>query len=82
MKRNVEIMKEHIKILSSSLIIINRFASLLDENNISTLIKDNFESARLAGFGTSENNVELYVYNSDLEIAQKIIEEFKKENTF
>lgn len=79
-KKTELIMNEHIKILTSSSIIINRVASILDYNNISTLIKDNVESARLAGFGTSLNDIELYVKDSDFETAQKIIDEFKKEN--
>ena len=75
-------MDKHTKILTSSSIIINRIAFLLDQKNIATLIKDNVESARLAGFGTTQNDVQLYVNNSDFESAQKIIEEFNKENSF
>ena len=75
-------MDKHIKILTSSSIIINRIAFLLDQRNIGTLIKDNVESARLAGFGTTQNDVELFVHNSDFESAQKIIEEFNQENIF
>ena len=74
-------MNKHIKIFTSSSIIVNRIASILNQNNIQTLIKDNVESARLAGFGIPSNDVELYVDNSDLESAQKIINEFKKENS-
>lgn len=74
-------MNEHLKILTDSSIIIKRVQFLLEENNIPTLIKNNVESARLAGFGTSQDNVELYVYSSDFESAQKVIEEFRKENT-
>ena len=74
-------MNKHIKIFTSSSIIVNRIASILNQNNIQTLIKDNVESARLAGFGISSNDVELYVDNSDLESAQKIINKFKKENS-
>lgn len=72
---------EHIKIMTGSSIIINRIAFLLDQQNISSLIKDNVESARLAGFGISHNDVELYVYSADLEKAQKVIEEFNNEST-
>ena len=74
-------MNKHIKIFTSSSIIINRIASILNQNNIQTLIKDNVESARLAGFGISSNDVELYIDNSDVESAQKIINEFKRENS-
>jgi hypothetical protein len=79
--KNKIIMSKHIKILTSSSIIINRIASILHQNNIQTLIKDNIESARLAGFGTSQNDVELFVDESDLENAQKIINEFRQENS-
>lgn len=74
-------MNEHIKVLTSSSININRIAFLLGQNNILTMIKDNVESARLAGFGISPNEVALYVYSSDVERATKIIEEFKKQSS-
>lgn len=73
-------MNEHVKILTSSWIIINRLAGILNQNNIPTLIKDNVESARLAGFGISQNEVDLYINRADLESAQKIMEALQKEN--
>lgn len=72
-------MDKHIKVLTDSSITINRIAFLLDQNGIPTMIKDNVESARLAGFGISPNEVALYVCSSDYERAAKIIEEFEKE---
>jgi len=74
-------MNDYVKILTSSSIIVNRIAFLLDQKNISTHIKDNVESGRLAGFGVQQNDVELYVYKSEFEKSQKIIAEFNKENT-
>ncbi|MGB3848957.1 MAG: DUF2007 domain-containing protein [Tunicatimonas sp.] len=74
-------MNEHLKILTDSSIIINRIAYLLDQNNIPSITKDNVESARLAGFGISPNEVALYVYRSDYERATKIIEAFRKESS-
>lgn len=73
-------MSEHIRIRTSSSIEINRLVALLDQNNIPSLIKDNVESARAAGFGISQNSVDLYVNDSDFERAQKLIEEFHHEN--
>ncbi len=73
-------MNEYVKVLTNSSIIINRIASLLNQKNIQTLIKNNFESARLAGFGAPQNEIELYVINSEFENAKKIITDFKKEN--
>jgi hypothetical protein len=72
-------MKEHIKIYSGDSITVNRLSFLLDEAEIPSLIKDHENSANLAGFGTLGNSVELFIYNSDLEKASTIIENFKKE---
>ncbi|MGO3706886.1 MAG: putative signal transducing protein [Mesonia hippocampi] len=70
-------MDNYIKILTDSSIVINRIAYLLKENNIVTNIVDNVESARLAGFGSPINNVELYVLKSDFKKAEQVIKEFK-----
>ncbi|WP_083879654.1 putative signal transducing protein [Cesiribacter andamanensis] len=67
-----------VKILTDSAVVINRIAQLLDEEKIPRIIRDNVESARLAGFGTSSNNVELYVNKSDVERAEMIIRTFTK----
>lgn len=75
-------MKEHVKLLTQTSIVINRLGAILEENNIPTMVKDNVESARVGGFGSSPNNVDLYVYRADLERAQKILLDFKKENSF
>lgn len=69
-------MNEHVKIFTNSAIVINRVVQLLDENKIHSLTKDNVESGRLAGFGTSYFDVELYVYKTDVERAEKTIKSF------
>lgn len=69
-------MIEQIKIFTNSAIVVNRVIQLLDENEIQSLTKDNVESGRLAGFGTSYYDVELYVYKADVERAEKIIKSF------
>ncbi len=66
-------MKEHVRILTDNAIVINRMAQALDECKIPSFIKDNVESARLAGFGISPNEVQLYVNKSDVDDAKKII---------
>ena len=70
---------EYSKIYTSSLIIINGFRSLLSENNITSLVKNHPESARLAGFGVTMDSVELFVLKKDLEKSEGIINTFKKE---
>jgi len=69
----------HIKIFSETPIFINRLRSLLEEQNIGSLVKNQFESGRLAGFGAPMNAVDLFILNSDLEKASIIVDDFKKE---
>lgn len=71
--------KEHIKVFSGTSVLVNRLSFLLDEVKIPSLIKNHHESARLGGFGLPINSIELFIYDSDLEKATPIIEEFKKE---
>ncbi|MCF2873400.1 MULTISPECIES: putative signal transducing protein [Tenacibaculum] len=72
-------MKEHIKVYTGTSILINRLAYLLDQAKIATLIKDDKESGRLAGFGTTGASSDLFIYKSDFEDAQKIIHDFDEE---
>ncbi|MCA1764264.1 MAG: DUF2007 domain-containing protein [Flavobacteriales bacterium] len=53
---------------------------LLDEEQIPSIVKDNVESARLAGFGTPTNNIDLYVNKSDVDRAEEILKSFMKEH--
>lgn len=66
-------MNQAIKLLSDSAIVINRVAQILAENNITYRIKDNVESARLAGFGISQNAVDLFIQEEDLIKAEELI---------
>lgn len=70
-------MNELVKILTDSAVIINRIVQLLDEEKIPSIVKDNVESARLAGFGTPSNDVELFISKSHIEKAEMIIKSFK-----
>jgi len=72
-------MSEHIKVASNSSIVIKRIVQMLDENNIQSLVKDNVESSRMAGFGTSYYDVDLYVEKADAERAMEIINTISKE---
>jgi len=72
-------MSEHIKVYTGTSILTNRLAYLLDEKSIPTLVKDQKESGRLAGFGATEYSSELFIYSSDLDKAESIIENFRKE---
>jgi len=72
-------MKEHRKVFTGAAILTNRLAFLLDNENIATLVKDQKESVRLAGFGATDFSSELFIYNTDFEKATDIIKNFKKE---
>ena len=56
-----------------SFIEIQRLEPDLDQANIPCLIKNNNESAKLAGFGALNANVELYVFEKDFENASHIL---------
>ena len=70
---------KHVKIFSGTSIIINRLRSLLEDDHIGSIVKNQFESARLAGFGAPMNSVDLYVLDTDVEKAAPIVERFKEE---
>ena len=72
-------MTDYIKIFTGTSILTNRLNYLLDQSGITSLIKDEKESGRLAGFGTTGDAVELFIYNTDLEKATPVLENFKKE---
>ncbi len=71
---------DYSKLFSASSITLRILEAQLNEKNIHTLLKDNQESGRLAGFGTTGNINELFVFNKDLEQAKEILEKFKQEN--
>ena len=69
----------YVKIFSKSPIIINRLRSLLDQQHINSLVKNQIESARLAGFGILNDTIDLYIRKSDLQKAMRIVQDFSKE---
>jgi hypothetical protein len=69
--------KKQVKLITGSYVTINMIASLLEQNAIFYLINNNIESARLAGFGSLNNDVDLFVYEEDLNTARQIVEDFQ-----
>lgn len=69
-------MNKHVRILTSSAIIVQGAANVLKEQGIIPLIKNINESGRLAGFGTLPDEVELYVLESEAEKALELIKDF------
>ena len=71
-------MSKHVKVYRESAIFIHGLALYLEENGISSIIKDSNESGRLAGFAAPQNSVELQVLESDVERAKKLIVVFNE----
>ncbi|MFY7671792.1 putative signal transducing protein [Tenacibaculum sp. MEBiC06402] len=72
-------MSNHIKLYSGTSILVNRLAYILDEIGISSIIKDNKESSRLAGFGPLGQSVDLLINEEDYEKAKDSLDIFQKE---
>ena len=66
-----------IKIFSGSEILAKNLQQRIEAAGIDTVIKDNIQSARLAGFGNSDLAVEVFIQEVDFGKANPIIEEFR-----
>mgnify|MGYP003608823152 FL=1 len=66
-----------IKIFSGSEIIAMALDAKLQEKGITTLVKNNLQSARVAGFGNTDLAVEIFINESDKEKSEPIIDDFK-----
>lgn len=60
-------------LFSGSIVDVNRVKAILEENNIFPIVKDENESARLAGFGATSMIQQVFVPNSALEKAKNLI---------
>ena len=58
---------------ATNVVEIQRVKALLEENGIFPIIKDEGESARLAGFGSASLMQHLWVAKSDLKKAKSLI---------
>lgn len=70
---------EYSKVFTNSNIIVRGLTNLFDDSSIIYIIKDKFESSRLAGFGESSNSVEVHVLNSDIDNALEIVKKYELE---
>ena len=71
---------KHIKFFTGSLIEIQRLQLDLDEQQIPSMTKNNFQSGIQAGFyGGSPSQVQLFIFTEDKEKALPILDSFKKE---
>lgn len=70
---------KHVKLHAASFIEIQRLQLDLNDAEIPFITKNNDESARLAGFGSFGDLVELFVFEDDLSSATKLLEKMKQE---
>lgn len=74
-------MKDFEKIFEGSSISAQQIVTLLEENNIEPIVKDETESGRLAGFAPKIiNNVQVFVHKDELAKSKVIVAAFEKEN--
>ena len=62
-----------VQLCATNVVEVQRIKLLLEENGIFPIIKDEGESARLAGFGSASLMQQLWVAKSYFEIAKSLI---------
>ena len=65
------------KVFSGSEILALALKEKIEAAGVDTVIKDNIQSARLAGFGSMGSAVEIFIQETDFAKANPIIEEFR-----
>jgi len=71
--------EEYIKVFTESQILVHRLQDLLNEKEIHSRVRNDGESARLAGFGVPSNSSQLFILKKDFEKAKPIIDGFTNE---
>jgi hypothetical protein len=66
-----------IKIFSGSAILALALKEKIEAIGINVVAKDNIQSGRLAGFGTSDLALELFIQEVDFGKANPVIEDFR-----
>ncbi|WP_340152461.1 DUF2007 domain-containing protein [uncultured Marivirga sp.] len=67
-----------VRIHSDTEININLLQDELNKIGIHSMVKNDFQSATLAGFGSSSNAVDLYVNANDFDKASEVIQDLNK----
>jgi len=67
-----------VRVYSDTEVNINRISAELAKIGIPSLVKNEFQSAVMAGFGASPNAVDLYVNATEAEKALLIIQDLSK----
>ncbi len=68
---------DYIKIFTDNFIVVQPLLQKLQKNNINFIVKDESESSRLAGFGTSIGGLQdIFVSKNDADQALDLIKDF------
>lgn len=70
--------QDMVRVFSDTEININRLSMELAKIEIPSIIKNEFQSGLMAGFGASPNAVDLYVNASDIDEATKLIQDLNR----
>jgi hypothetical protein len=65
------------KVFSGSEILALALQEKIEEVGVNTMVKNNIQSAQMAGFGTTGQAVELFIQETDFAKANPVIEEFR-----
>ena len=65
------------EVFSGSEILAMALKEKIEAIGVDTVLKNNIQSARLAGFGTMGQAVELFIQETDFSKANPVIEEFR-----
>jgi hypothetical protein len=65
------------KVFSGSEILAMALKVKIEAAGVDTVMKDNIQSARLAGFGSSGSAVEVFIQETDFAKANPVIEAFR-----
>ena len=65
------------KVFSGSEILALALQQKIETAGVSTVLKNNIQSATLSGFGTTGQAVELFIQETDFAKANPVIEEFR-----
>ena len=65
------------KVFSGSEILAQALQERIEAIGVQTLLKNNIQSARLAGFGNTDLAVEVFIQETDFAKTNPVIEEFR-----
>ena len=65
------------KVFSGSEILAQALQVKFEEANVATNLKNKRQAGRLAGFGTADQAVEVFIQETDFAKANPVIEEFR-----